>query len=276
MSAGAPYHGLVFGYARAVHRFLLVTLLLGCAKREDASWTKLPDVRVAGDSTVSGDPAKVSRFATPPVIDGKLDDAVWASAVTLGPFVDAGEGGDDLSALGGSFARAGWDDHALYLGFIVKDASPVAPFERSETDPHLWEKSSAVEVMLQPGDPGDNKDYYEMQYDTKGAAFDTHWDDYNVPIKDNAGTKLFGHQEWSSNAERAAYVSTDRYYSLEIAIPWSAFVAGRTASPPKSGDVWRMNLYAFRDGQAVSNAWSPIKRQGNFHKSSRFGRIKFL
>lgn len=248
---------------------------VSCAKREDPPWATVPAQTSPGDATTTGAPAAVPKLASAPSIDGKLDDAAWSLATTLGPFGDAGEGAADTSALAVTFAKVAYDDRALYLGFVVHDRSPAQPFDRADSDPHLWEKSSAVEVMLQPGDLGDNKDYYEMQYDTKGAAFDTHWDDYNVPIKEEASGKVFGHQEWSSNAERAAYVESDRFYAIEVAIPWASLVKGRVAIPPKSGDVWRMNLYAFRDGQSVSNAWSPIKRQGNFHKSARWGRIKF-
>jgi hypothetical protein len=35
-----------------------------------------------------------------------------------------------------------------------------------------------------------------------------------------------------------------------------------------------MNVYAFRDGQRQSLAWSPLRGRGNFHKSERFGRIE--
>jgi hypothetical protein len=249
--------------------------VLSCAKREDPGWASAGPAQVAGDATVSGAAAKISRFATPPTIDGKLDDAAWAGAAVLGPFVDAGQGAPDTSPLAGSFARVGWDARALYLGFVVRDASPVAPFERTEIDPHCWEKSSAVEVMLKPGDQPDNRDYYELQFDTKGATFDTHWDDYNTPITEAAGGKMFGHQEWSSKAEVASVVSADRFYTVEVAIPWSALGKARVAVPPARGEVWRLNLYAFRNGQSVANAWSPLKRQGNFHKSARWGRIAF-
>ena len=73
---------------------------------------------------------------------------------------------------------------------------------------------------------------------------------------------------------RAVFVQNDAFYSVEVAIPWSAFIPGRAAMPPKPGDVWRLDLYSFRDGQRQSLAWSPIRGQGNFHKSSRWGRIK--
>jgi hypothetical protein len=251
----------------------LAAAAAGCSPKGPA-WTQPPPDSVGGDATVSGQPAPVRRFAAAPKIDGKLDDAAWSSATALGPFVDPGQGEADRSKLAGSFARIGWDDKALYLGFAVPDEGAISPFGRTEVDPHIWERSSAVELMLQPGDPGDNRDYYELQFDIDGAVFDTHWDDYNRPIVDGPGGKVFGHMDWASQAERAVSLDKSRY-SLEVALPWASLLPGRVAIPPKPGDVWRLNLYAFRDGQSVANAWSPIKRQGNFHKSSRWGRVKF-
>jgi hypothetical protein len=52
-------------------------------------------------------------------------------------------------------------------------------------------------------------------------------------------------------------------------------VPGRAPIPPRPGDIWRLNLYSFRDGQRLALGWSPIRGQGNFHRSSRFGRIQF-
>ncbi len=259
-------------------RFLpcVLVLVLGCAKREDPAWSKMPSSGVSGDSTVAGAPMRVVRFAQPPVMDGKLDDAVWSQAASTSAFVQPGDGasapGHDVAA----FAKLGWDDQNLYVGAVIFDRAPFSPFNRDDVDPHDWEKSSALEVMLQPGDPGDNRDYYEMQFDIHGAIFDTHWEDYNVPILNTGREKTFGHQDWSCKAERAVFIADDRFYSIEIAIPWKAFLPARTAIPPKPGDVWRINLYSFKDGQRLSLAWSPIRNQGNFHKSARFGRVTFV
>ena len=251
-----------------------VLLIAACAPREP-EWARPPAAGVKGDSTVAGSPAGVRRFGAPPTIDGKLDEAAWRDATVLGPLVDPGEGAEVPTSPVAAFARAGWDNDKLYLGFVVRDVDPVALFAPGEVDPHVWGKSSAVEIMLQPGDPGDNRDYYEIQIDTKGAVFDSHWDDYMTPLTGGAADRVFGHQDWSSHVESAAFVSRQRFYAIEAAIPWSALVAGRTPIPPRAGDVWRINLYSFRDGQRHSLAWSPIRRQGNFHKSARFGRVRF-
>lgn len=251
-----------------------VTMLAACNRRPD--WSKPPEGGISGDSTVAGAPMSIVRFASPPTIDGKLDEPVWQGAKATARFVNPGNGQTPGSHPVAAFARLGWDEKNLYLGVVVDDDAPAAPFGRDDVDPHLWEMSSAVELMLQPGDPGDNREYYEMQFDTMGAMFDTKWDDYNQPISgSDPATKKFGHMEWSCKAERAAFVQRGKLYSIEVAIPWSSFTSSRVAVPPKPGDVWRANLYSFRDGQKLALAWSPIKGEGNFHKSSRFGRVKF-
>jgi len=254
---------------------LAIIAILGCAKRDNRpDWAKPPENGVSGDNTITGEPARVAKFAQRPTIDGKLDEPIWQSTTALGPFVGPGNGEPAEKHPVAGFARLGWDEQNLYIGAIVGDKSPFTPFGRDDADPHLWEKSSAIELMIQPGDARDNKNYYEIQIDTAGAVFDTAWDDYNKPITGDGEAKHFGHTEWSSKAERASFVDQGKYYAIEAAIPWSAFTGARVAVPPKPGDVWKVNLYSFRDGQRLALAWSPIRGQGNFHKSSRFGRIK--
>jgi hypothetical protein len=233
---------------------------------------------VGGDETVSGAPAGVGRFAVPPVIDGKLDDAAWASATVLGPFVDPGNGAavpydHPVAAL----AKIGWDEQRMYLGFVVRDREPRSPFPRDAVDPHIWAQASGIEVMLQPGDPGDNRGYFEVQVDVAGAVWDTRFDDYNAPIAGEGAARRFGHEEWSAGLERAVSVPVDGGgYTVELALPFATLAGARVAVPPRAGDVWRLNLYSFRDGQRQALAWSPLRGQGNFHRASRFGRVVWI
>jgi hypothetical protein len=209
-------------------------------------------------------------------IDGRLDEPAWQRAGQTGAFVDPGQGHARRSSDVNATARIAWDDTNLYLGVIVDDRNPASPFNRTDVDPHLWERASAIEVMLQPGDLGDNRDYYELQVDVNGAVWDTHFDDYNRPITMAPDGQRFGHQAWESEVQRA--VTIDRsagHYTIEVAWPWRSIVNARVAVPPHAGDTWRVNLYSFRDGQRDSMAWSPLQGQGNFHRSSRFGRVTF-
>lgn len=211
-------------------------------------------------------------------LDGKLDDKAWANAGFSGPFVGPGDGKTPPDHPVNAAAKVGWDDANLYFAFVVEDKEPSSPFKATDKDPHIWEKSSAVELMVQPGDPPDNKDYYELQVDVNGAIFDTRWDDYNQPITgETEATKQFGHMDWSSGLKQAVFIDKEKKnYTTEIAIPWASFKAREGVSiPPKPGDTWRVNLYSFKDGQKAALAWSAIHGEGNFHKSSRFGKITF-
>ena len=259
---------------RAPTTFFALLLVAGCHPK-DPSWAT-SSVEHRGEPTIAGEPLAVGKLESAPVLDGKLDDAAWAGAAVLGPLVDPGGGATLPKSPVAAFARLGWTDDALWLGVVVHDRDPVAPFSRDDVDPHVWGKSSGIELMLQPGDPGDNRDYYELQIDTAGAVFDSHFDDYNAPISGAGEGRRFGHQEWSSHVERASFVARKRLYTVEAAIPWSAFAPGRAAIPPRAGDVWRLNLYSFRDGQRHALAWSPLRGRGNFHKSERFGRVRFV
>lgn len=208
-------------------------------------------------------------------LDGKLDEPAWGKAAFTGPFVQPGDGNGALPDYPvNATAKLGWDDDNLYVAVQVADKDASSPFKPTDKDPHIWQKSSAVELMIQPGDLGDNKEYYEIQVDVNGALFDTHWDDYNVP-KDDA-TQSFGHMDWSSGLKNGVNVQKGQGYTIEIALPWKSFVKPRVPAPPQPGQSWRANLYSFRDNQSAALAWSPILGKGNFHFAPRFGRLTFV
>ena len=177
-----------------MRREVVVGLLLcgsAACHRADPPWATPPAADHRGEPTIAGDPLAVPRLPSAPIVDGKLDDAAWTGAAVLGPLVEPGAGAAAPKSPVAAFARLGWTDEALWVGVVVHDKAPVAPFGRDEVDPHVWGKSSGVELMLQPGDPGDNKDYYELQVDVGGAVFDSHFDDYNAPITGSgAGKRL--------------------------------------------------------------------------------------
>ncbi len=256
------------GAGDAESRALVATLKVGASEAAQPRDGAVPTLRVP----------RLAPGVAAPRIDGKLDDEAWRHAARTGPFVDVGSG-RAASALGvdGS-ARITWDDRRVFFAFEVTDKKllgGLSPAELKSIDPHVWEKE-CVELMLDPDGDGDNLDYYEVQISTQNAAFDSQFDGYNLPRGGPEGP--FGHQEWSSQRESAVAVSgtldddadEDQGYTVELAIPWAAFTKARQA-PPRSGDVWRVNLYAMKRNGGV--AWSPILGQGNFHRASRFGRL---
>lgn len=217
----------------------------------------------------------VPRAGTPPVIDGQLTDEAWKRAVKTSPFVSPASGKPAPRSGVQAVLRLAHDATHLFVAFEVLDRNAATPFARNDLDPHLWERASAVELMIAPGDFPDNREYFEVQIDVGGAVWDTRFDDYNAPIVVSPdGTRRFGHQEYNAKLERATAKTKDGYV-VELAYPFSTLATSRTKSPPSPGDVWRLNAYSFRDGQRDALAWSPILGKGNFHRASRFGRIAF-
>jgi len=170
-----------------------------------------------------------------------------------------------------------YDDEGLHVRVDVYDPHPDAPFDPNARDPHLWERSSGVELMLQPGDPSDNRDYFEIQVDSRGAHWSTRFDDYNRPIRVGPdGRRRFGDEDWEpSLAVTPEPLPGGRGYRVRFTVRWQDLQRIRAPTPPAPGQVWRANVYTFRDGQRDSLAWSPLLGQGNFHRSGRWGRLTF-
>ncbi len=216
------------------------------------------------------------RTSTPIVIDGALGEEAWSRAYSTPPFVEPNRGLPANPAMGlGGRAWVLFDDDYLYLGIRAEDPNPQSPFAPTDLDPHIWEEASGVGLVIQPGDPGDNVHYFQIEIDPRGAVFDSQWADYNTPILATSPV-TFGYQAWSSQVYRMTTVVAHKGYFVEMAIPWSAFPSRPNVRiPPRPGDVWRMNFYVFTAGMRQSVAWSPILGQGNYHRVSRFGRVQF-
>jgi len=207
-------------------------------------------------------------------LDGKLDETAWAEA-TAEQFVDVNTGlRNKKSPVGGS-VRMLWSEQGMYVAIEARDTDLTGGFKKTEKDPHLWTKDT-VEILIDPDGDGDNKDYYEIQVNPQNLAFDSQFDDYNEPRKEPDGP--FGHQEWSSGIKSAVALEgtldksddEDVGYTVEAFVPWKALDKAKN-HPPNAGDQWRMNFYVISGENAVS--WSPILKQGNFHKAARFGRV---
>jgi hypothetical protein len=180
-----------------------------------------------------------------------------------------------------------WDDTNLYVYFDVSDPDVIGFFTDPKSQenqwtttgqPKLWTKDT-VEIMVDPDETGDNKDYYELQINPQNKQFHTQYDEYNKPKQEPNGP--FGHEDWDPKLKSAVVVKgtidkqgdKDDGYTVEAAIPWAAFSKAKN-HPPKPGDTWRMNFYAMKQNSGV--AWSPILGQGNFHKASRFGKVTWI
>lgn len=245
---------------------LCLSALLGCTRGRDTPPVDRSD-GVVPELRVPWVPAGAVR------VDGALDEGEWARVGHIEGFVAPGTGRSVRGSRANAEAWIAWCDEGLLVAFRVLDGAPRSFVPAGARDPHIWERSTGVELMLQPGDRGDNRDYFELQYGPDGARWSTRFDDYNRPItRGPDGATRYGHEDWEPDDQhRFASIPRRGAYAVEALIRWSSFDRPR----PSAGDVWRANLYAFRDGQREATAWSPTLGQGNFHRASRFGRLRF-
>ena len=199
--------------------------------------------------------------ASPPAIDGTLDDAAWRAGPWTEPFIDIrGEGWPEPSWE--TRAKIVWDEGHLYIAAKLEEPHLWATL--ADRDAILyWEHD--FEVFIDPD--GDALDYYELEINALGTEFDLFLPrPYDRKGKANVG--------WDMEGLRTAVAldgtlndpsDEDRGWTVEIAIPWSALrpPEGGTAADdpretdryataeegrhepgagPRAGDEWRINF----------------------------------
>lgn len=230
----------------------------------------------------------IARTNSAIVIDGKDTETVWQNAVWSDEFEDL-EGTGNKGSYSSRFKLL-WDNDYLYV---------YARFEEE----HVWAKlnehdlpvfqDNAFEIFIDP--EGDNKNYAEFQIN----AFAAVWDLLLTSAPRNGGASI---TDWDiKGLKKAVYVEgslndpsdKDKFWSIELAIPFKAFRYGGAAAKPQAGTIWRMNLTrVFRpveirnseyikrtglNGRLVSPAYSCWSPPGivNFHLPERWGYVRF-
>ena len=221
-----------------------------------------------------------------PAIDGRLDDAAWVDAPWTVEFVDIQGAGHPRPRFR-TQARMAWDEQCLYVGALL-------------VEPHVWatltEHDAVIfhdndfEVFIDPD--GDAADYFEYEIN----AYGTDWDLY-LPVAYRDGGQADNSWEIAGLQKAVRVDGTvndpgdlDRGWTVELAIPWSAFgAAAGVALPPQAGDTWRINFsrvqwqieigkdgYRKRPGTAEDNwVWSP-QFQVDMHQPEHWGLVTFI
>lgn len=204
------------------------------------------------------------------VIDGKLDEADWKAARSVGDFRFAWwkKGKKEQTR-----AKLLWDDKFLYVSFRCEDAHVWG--EHTRRDDSVW-KDDCVEVFTAP-DPKRPENYFNIEMNVRGAFLDQHHP--NGP-----GVRL--KREWNARGVKIAVAvdgtlnddsDTDRGWVLEAALPFANFAKVARHTPPRDGDLWHLNLNRLggRTNPQYSQ-WSPSRtRTPQFHAPRDFGRVTF-
>lgn len=209
------------------------------------------------------------RAATPPTVDGKLDDPVWEAAAVIDRFPAFWKNAETGN---GTRARLLWDDDALYFAATMTDTE-LRSFGTKRNDT-LW-LGDVFEMFLKPDE--DKPAYYEFQVNPKSVLLELPFEQRGEDFHKLAALPPWG---LSAVAVCDGTVDTpgdrDRGWTVEGRIPWKAFA--RTGGRPKPGAAWRFALCRYDYGPEgtapVLMSSAPLRRP-SFHRYEDYGLLRF-
>lgn len=171
-------------------------------------------------------------------IDGHLDEYAWERAEQINDFNRILNHYDKIQSP--TRAKMLWDQKFLYVGFHCDDREMWAVYENE--DDQLWEEE-VVEIFIDPD--GDGKNYLELEVSPTNTVVDLLIKSVEPEFQSDKDWDIVGLKTAVQLHGTVNDISDDDLgWSVEIAIPWTAFVAmDLDGSPPKQGDSWRLNLY---------------------------------
>jgi hypothetical protein len=225
------------------------------------------------------------RAASPVKIDGHLDDRAWTNAAWTDAFVDIqGDGHPKPRFL--TRVKMLWDDEYLYIGAELEEPDVWATLMAHDS---VIFHDNDFEVFLNP--TSDGLKYFEFEINALNTGWDLFLDKpYNKGGKADNSWEIPGYKSAVAiNGTLNDPRDKDRGWSVELALPWSAFVARSGKGRPNPGEAWRINFsrvewqvrvvdgkYEKLPGLKEDNwVWSP---QGvvNMHVPEKWGVVRFL
>lgn len=224
------------------------------------------------------------------IIDGKSDDSSWGKASWTEDFLDI-EGEKKPLPLHRTRVKMLWDEKNLYILAELEEPHVWGYFD--EHDVIIFNEND-FEVFIDPD--GDSQNYFEIEINANNTVFDLFmprpYRDGGVPlISWNApGLKTAVSVDGTRNNPN----DSDKKWTVEMAIPFSALQLGTGSQKPADNQVWRINfsrvqwrtevvdgIYKRKTDSATGRilsennwVWSP---QGviNMHFPERWGIIQF-
>ena len=151
-----------------------------------------------------GGELRVPRTATPPIVDGKLDEPAWRDAAVLDQWVQT-KPGDNIAPAGRTAAYLTYDHDAIYIGVRAWD-------DRSKVRYRLHERDAIVEQ---------GQDWIGLELDTfndRRQAFGFAINPIGVQ-GDGIDAEGTGFTEWDGEFDSAGKLLEDGW-SIEIRIPF--------------------------------------------------------
>ena len=190
-------------------------------------------------------PIKVARVATPPVIDGKLDDAIWQQATVFKDFLQV-QPGDNIAPTQPTEAYLAYDAKTLYLAFRAFDEPDKIRATVAKRDDIF--NDDFVGVYLDTFN--DQRRAYEFLFNPFGIQADA------TVIESGNGNN----EDFSVDVVlESKGVMDDKGFTVEVAIPFKSlrYEAG-------AGKLW--GIHIFRRIQRANrelDSWMPLSRDNS-------------
>jgi hypothetical protein len=183
-----------------------------------------------------------------PVIDGKLEDAVWSTAPLVSGFLIYETG---LPATPPTAFRLLWDDQNIYLAVRCDEPMMEKTMRvRYAHDEHAVFSSETIEFFIDPDHTHER--YYQVAFNLLGSLYD------------GAGTDT----SWNSQAVVKTFLGQD-FWTAEIAVPWAPM-----QTKPREGKVVGFNVNRDRHLEGRGwHTWSRVSLDRGFHDVERFAHL---
>lgn len=183
----------------------------------------------------------VKKVASPPVMDGRLDDPAWVKAPEASGFTVVGFKG--RKADNPTFVKAVTDGKAVYFGFrCVEPKVADIPIISTKHDSDTWLQDS-VEVFLNPD--GNREVSYHIIANISGGGYESR-------LTRTAQGLLDENSAWNGDMAVSSSKGNGEWYA-EVKIPYSTFGIDPAKSPVAGVNFNRNRL----QGGGELSCWSP-------------------
>lgn len=172
------------------------------------------------------------------VVDGTASELSWVKAPWSNYFVDIEGNRKPTPPLTTRFKML-WSASILYIYAELQEPNLWSVLTKRDD---LIYNDNDFEVFIDPD--GDTHHYYEIEVNVLNTVFDLYLE---KPYR-NGGKAI---KQWDAGGLTTAVsadgtvnnpTDTDKGWSVEIAIPFSALTDARSEAGPKDGTIWRMNF----------------------------------